>query len=432
MGTKTGEDPKRSHLEWLINRKLLAREAKKRGMHRDSQIILMVKWKEKWEVIKELYGQQVRNNIAISETELLAAFNMFNTEVRVRHLFYQTPEEAELTYQNLIAGKTSFEEAAWLAFQDSILAKTGGDLGFIKWGEMDPEFEKQAFTIKLNEISKPVRTKWGYHIIQVIDKRTNLISTESEFARGRSFLAKTIRKRKADSLAHEYIKQFMIPKNVRMKGPAFALLCSLFVKPENDNTLSLPKFTPRISEHDINTLEKLESHKNDILLTFEDGQWTVENFLQILRALPVNERPRTNSRKNLENDIGIVIRDEFLALEAYEKNLDKRPAVKKKVDEWQDRILAKQMWHNIKEGIKIEKKDIEDFVVKLPDSKEINYNDVREKILNQRAASAVTALTDSIKTEIPVNINPEQLAKIETIEKSAAREVEVMTVPLSN
>ncbi|MDZ7859711.1 MAG: peptidylprolyl isomerase [Candidatus Krumholzibacteriota bacterium] len=67
---------------------------------------------------------------------------------------------------------TDFIEAAKNYSQDLKTAENGGDLGFFGKGQMDPEFEKAAFSLSIGEISDPVKTEAGYHLIKVEDKKT--------------------------------------------------------------------------------------------------------------------------------------------------------------------------------------------------------------------------------------------------------------------
>jgi peptidyl-prolyl cis-trans isomerase SurA len=56
-------------------------------------------------------------------------------------------------------------------------AEQGGDLGFARRGSFVKEFEEVAFTLGVNEISKPVKTQFGYHIIQLVERRGDAVRT---------------------------------------------------------------------------------------------------------------------------------------------------------------------------------------------------------------------------------------------------------------
>ena len=64
-----------------------------------------------------------------------------------------------------------FKMLAALYSDDTESAKKGGELGFVNRGELVPEFERAAFRLKENEISEIIETKYGFHIIQLIDRR---------------------------------------------------------------------------------------------------------------------------------------------------------------------------------------------------------------------------------------------------------------------
>jgi parvulin-like peptidyl-prolyl isomerase len=77
--------------------------------------------------------------------------------------------EAERIY-NLIKGGSSFEQLAREKSGDKSNSDKGGDLGWFGKGSMVPEFEKACFDTKVGEITKPVKTSFGYHIIKVTGK----------------------------------------------------------------------------------------------------------------------------------------------------------------------------------------------------------------------------------------------------------------------
>ncbi len=81
-------------------------------------------------------------------------------------------ETANMIYQELMDGEDFAALAAEFS-QDPSNAEQGGDLGFFGRGRMVPEFEEKAFTMEVGEISEPVKSQFGWHIIELTDTRTN-------------------------------------------------------------------------------------------------------------------------------------------------------------------------------------------------------------------------------------------------------------------
>jgi parvulin-like peptidyl-prolyl isomerase len=100
-------------------------------------------------------------------------------QVLARHILVDTEEEAQEIYQLLQEG-ADFAELARTRSKDTGSGANGGDLGWFGPGAMVPEFEQAAFGLEVGEISEPVQSEFGYHIIQLI-ARQELPVTDSQY-----------------------------------------------------------------------------------------------------------------------------------------------------------------------------------------------------------------------------------------------------------
>lgn len=90
------------------------------------------------------------------------------TEIRASHILVKTEEEAKKIYDDIQNGKSFAEIAQTVSLCPS--GQNGGDLGFFGKGMMVKPFEDAAFELEVGEISQPVQTQFGWHLIQLTDK----------------------------------------------------------------------------------------------------------------------------------------------------------------------------------------------------------------------------------------------------------------------
>lgn len=90
-------------------------------------------------------------------------------QLRARHILVETEESATALLERLKAG----EDFAALARGHSLCPSRdqGGDLGFFNRGMMVREFEEACFALQPSELAGPVKTAFGYHLIQLTERR---------------------------------------------------------------------------------------------------------------------------------------------------------------------------------------------------------------------------------------------------------------------
>ncbi|MDR9837884.1 peptidylprolyl isomerase [Herbaspirillum huttiense] len=104
--------------------------------------------------------------------------------------------------ERLDHGSATFEELAKL-YSNDLSASKGGDLGWIYPGDTVPEFERAMDQLKPGEVSQPIETPFGYHLIQVVERKTDDASKE----RTRQAARQAIRERKIEEATEDWMRQ---------------------------------------------------------------------------------------------------------------------------------------------------------------------------------------------------------------------------------
>src|SRR5699024_8748852 len=124
----------------------------------------------KEDIRKSLLQQAaITEGIEVTDEEVKEYYNNMKTEIEARHILVEDEEAAKEVKKKLKDGG-DFAKLAKEYSTDSS-AEDGGDIGFFTVGQMVPEFEEAAYALDKNEISEPVQSQFGYHIIEVLDKK---------------------------------------------------------------------------------------------------------------------------------------------------------------------------------------------------------------------------------------------------------------------
>ena len=154
----------------------------KHGKHSEGTIKDRIRQKKSLERLIDKRGSLKITKAEIEEFyEKNKKFYFEKEAVHARHILFKLKPDAQKSevkrakkkverVQKLIRKGVNFETLA-KEFSEGPTGPKGGDLGFFRRGQMVKPFEEAAFELKVNEISMPVRTKFGYHLIQVVERR---------------------------------------------------------------------------------------------------------------------------------------------------------------------------------------------------------------------------------------------------------------------
>ncbi len=290
---------------------LLATAGAKDSTLKSINLDVLVKPAAEQEMVFKLRDKVIHFDTAISEADLqkLYATQGAGTQVRARHILFRlapdaTPAQRD-SVQKLAAsvraqltanGGKDFAQLAQKYSADSASAKQGGELGFFSRGQMVAPFEAAAFKLTPGQISDVVETPYGFHIIQVEEKKQPPYDSVKV-----QFRQAVIQQRVQDA-EQQYMSRLTDPLNIQVTKDAYNVARD--VARNSDRKLS-----GRAADRE--------------LVTYKGGAVTAGDLLEVLRSLQPQQRTQFASAGDdqLKNVLMGLARNKVLIAEAKKQGL---------------------------------------------------------------------------------------------------------------
>jgi peptidyl-prolyl cis-trans isomerase C len=194
---------KRQIAEQMVQLKVLSQEAEKRGVDQQATVKQQLAFDRQNVLANALYGDLMKT-VKVDDAAIQAYYDAHKSEfetVKARHILIRfkgsavplrtgqkelSDEEALAKAQDIrkqLLSGGDFIALAKAESDDTGSGANGGDLGTFKHGQMVGAFETAAFSLPVGQISEPVKTQFGYHIIKVEEKQTkSLADAKTEIA----------------------------------------------------------------------------------------------------------------------------------------------------------------------------------------------------------------------------------------------------------
>lgn len=180
------EEGQKYVLDDLINQELLYMYAKDNKIDQDEEFRTEMKRVEE-NVLKQYVINKILTSVKLTEEEKKAFFEAQKQSfskpetASAKHILVDSEEKANDILGKINAGEVSFEDAA-KEHSTCPSKDAGGDLGTFGRGQMVPEFENAVFNMNNGEVSGPVKTQFGYHLIKLENKNESSIPEYDEVA----------------------------------------------------------------------------------------------------------------------------------------------------------------------------------------------------------------------------------------------------------
>jgi peptidyl-prolyl cis-trans isomerase C len=212
------EQDKGRFMRELVLQEILAQEGKKQKLDQDPEIQSRLHTQMNNTIARAVVQKSVEENSGITDEKLKAHYeaNKSNYKegetITASHILVKTEPEAKALLEELKKGK-DFEE---LAKEKSTgpSAPQGGSLGSFGRGRMVPDFEKAAFALKAGEVSQPVKTRFGWHVIKVTEHTEG---KQQDFEQAKE----EIRKALVTDYIQEMIQELQNKAAIEIKNPDY-------------------------------------------------------------------------------------------------------------------------------------------------------------------------------------------------------------------
>ncbi len=297
-----------SALEGLIQQKLILLKAYKEGLDKDSSVVQSLDENDLRLKLYALWELEIVQKVNITDEELKELYDKRGTEYNAAHILLPDSAKAVEVYNKLKEG-ADFEELAKEYSQDPGSAPRGGDLGWFTDGRMVPVFQDAVYALEDGELSEPVKSRFGWHIIL---RKGTRPAEQKPFEETKEMLRKNIERQRQQERMMEYIEETRERANLTYNDENIQVILNKFQRPVEPENSEMP-----ISANIEFTPEELELP----ILTWTGGTWTIAQFDSLYKQESPSRRPVFSAIEEIQNFLADRLQQDILLAEAERINI---------------------------------------------------------------------------------------------------------------
>lgn len=426
---KRKEHSKRTHLDYMINEKLLALEGIENGVLENETPKELYADIESDLASEEMFKKEIVPKVKINDVEIKKVIEKKQSEYQLRWL-YANDSPALKNYLTQLKNGISFDSLFTAQLSDSVLVDDRQlTTSLYNIYMKNPQFALIVDTLKAGKISDPIHTDDGWYIIKIDNVIQSMITGEAEYNKLKSEAVEAITKSKMDILSDQYVKGLFENENPIIKRNVFNVLRSYLGKfiltPEKysewelenklDNALTNLGLK-RGAKYTGLTLVECKNHKislDEFIIWFRNREQYVKFSKNDLTAFS----------KSLEDLVWVMVRDNFLTTQAYQKGYNNSDWVKKQSSWWKDKISYSAYRNELVNSITLNSEEQPLVDEKKQSQSEIMSDELSKKILHKIL---------ELKKKYKIVINEVLLNKIKVSTENDKKAIEMFIAKRGN
>jgi parvulin-like peptidyl-prolyl isomerase len=322
-------EQRKDFLEGMIEQKLLVIGAYKQGLDKNDEIGRLIEQQQGKFLLDQLYKQEIADKVQVTEADVKAWYENSGEEIHARHILLATAEAADSVEAELNGG-ADFGETAKKRSTDPSAASNGGDLSWFRWGTMVSGFQDAAFALKENEISKPVKTEFGYHIIQLMGRRP---VDRQPFDQVKAGIEQQLKQQKTQARLREFLTEVRSKAELRLDMDMLKIVQETY----RDTTGPL-EFKATLDPNDMNI--KLQIRP---LVRYLDTALLAGDFIRQANSAPPVNRPSFYDTTATKEFMFQMIYTQVLEREARRLRIDLSDDYQKALRQFRETLMSDKM-----------------------------------------------------------------------------------------
>ncbi len=324
-------------LESLVVNRLLVQAAYEKKIDQVEEVSRVVLANKDKFLLDALYKREILDKAEATDTEMKDFYNHLEFKLRASQIVVESEDTAKMIFEKTKAGE-NFDQLAYDYSIDPSAKRNRGDLGYFLWGAMVEEFQQAAFKMEAGELSPPVKSKFGWHVIKLIEKQKN--DSRGTWEEVKESIRTQIMNRKRQNLTTEYVE------TIRKKYPITVdhATCDYVVKKREN--LYPPQLLESLPKNDFDDAQLDRNEKDLVLATWDGGQMTLLEYLTRIHQLPEQYKPSLNQYDSIGLTVFNVKMPEILSYEGNKAGLESDAGFQRKLKLFKEMAMADVMRHD--------------------------------------------------------------------------------------